>query len=175
MRLLSKLLNAKEFKNSFDSLYHKFSQANEDVNSYYREKAYEYMQDKITYGYNNNNSGSYDRTYALMDTLEAPVGKTPLGDTFSLGWNDKRSNYMASSRWGDMVVQGTHRTFFGYSSMNLEVGDTVEVPLILNDSKRHNLNGNRNYFYQFIDDTGDYIEYDLLRKHEKHFLDFFIE
>lgn len=174
MILLSKLLNAKEFKDSFKTAYRKFEQANESVTDYYRDETYQFMRNRIQKGYVSNAYSSYFRTYALRDTLDASTGKTPLGDTFTLNWDERRTKFESKSIWGEMTVQGTHRTFFGSSKYGLSVGDEVPVPIILNEMKNHNISRKRkNPFYGFIDETEIFVETKLLSKHEKHFLDFF--
>lgn len=170
---LSKLVNSKDFKESFKSVYRDFEIANENVSEYYRDKSYQFMFDKIQKAYSENRHTSYIRTYALRDTLEAPMGKSPLGDSFTIGWNEKRSKFSAVSIWGTKIIDGTHRTFFGSSSYGLSVGDKVPVPIVLNEMKIHNVTQRQNPFFGFIDETEDYIRYKLLTNHKKHFMDFF--
>lgn len=173
MVLVSKFLNPSEFKKSFQYVYDKFYSANVEVSDYYRDKAYHYMQRELITAYLKSDSGTYFRTEALLETLDAKLMNSLHGCVFTLEWNENRINFEPTSKWGNKVVNGTHRSFLGSVSYGISVGDDVPVPIILNNMERHNLSKRKNHYHGFIDKTEKYMKQSLTLNHKLNFMDFF--
>lgn len=104
----------------------------------------------------------YERTGALLETIEKldstyKTRNNSSSTKISVGWNMKKlNNFRSQSHWGESVVQGTHRSFFGSKKFGTGVGESVPTPVILNEMDYNVQAKNKNHFKNFIFDTMSY-------------------
>lgn len=155
--------NINGFARSMENFYQDVKLSNYASALRMRSRLYEELRDTTERRLDMGNTYSlYQRTGALYDTIEpfdieTKYDKNGAKARIGVGWKmSKLNNHRDQSHWGESVVDGTHRSFFGSAKYGTSIGDAVPTPIILNDMKYNLYAKQKNNFYRFIEDTMSY-------------------
>lgn len=159
--------NTTEFKHSMNQYVKQYKNAERYGAIQLREDTYKKLKENVNENiYNSGSPMSYQRTYALRNSIKKDSYKIANGYEIIVYWDSRqlasykdRTMRTVRSKTGIqdvMMYYGTHRSWKGSNSWGVAKGQAVETPVILDMYKD-------NYFRKYhqtgmITDTANYIQ-----------------
>jgi hypothetical protein len=159
--------NTTEFKRAMDQYVKHYKNAERYGAIQLREDTYKKLKENVNENiYNSGSPMSYQRTYALRNSIKKDSYKIANGYEIIVYWDSRqlasykdRTMRTVRSKTGIqdvMMYYGTHRSWKGSNSWGVAKGQAVETPVILDMYKD-------NYFRKYhqtgmITDTANYIQ-----------------